>query len=614
MIGDVAVVVAALCAGVAAACAPVLPRWAAVAVVATGVPAAAVWGLARGRHPGGPPRSRRALGLVFTAMVVAVVLWRSEVDLAGLEQPLPEVVEGVAELGGDPEATPYGTRVELVVAGRRWSATVPRQHEWALRGLRMGDRVRLRARPSPLAGAPSGWVRSRHLAGRLHVLRVEPAGGTPVWFAVANAVLERLERGATSLSEPHRRLYLGLVVGDDRGQSELTRHRFRVAGLTHLLAVSGQNVAFLLAVLAPLSRRCSSRMRLGVGAAGVAAFVVLTRAEPSVLRAATMAGLGLWASSAGRRAPGIRVVGMATVVLLIADPMLVHSVGFQLSLAATVALVLLARPLQRWLPGPAWLRLPLSVTLAAQAGALPVMAARFGTTSVVAVPANLLAEPAAGMVMMSGLTAGLLAGMVRAEPAALLQWPTRVLVWWIDAVARVASQLSVPRLSPWGWVLLAAAAAVAVVVHRRRGTPVAAALVVAALVVLCRPPGAGAGDLRLGPRATVGERCGIRVLVLRDPVSVTEVLEALAARGIARVGVVIGAHGARDVPVELAEQLRARVVDQPPTCEESWSPSVIGDPPTRGPPVHPPQRRPTVRARQVRPCRRLGWRHVGRGG
>jgi competence protein ComEC len=585
MISDAAVVVAALCAGLAAVCASVLPEWTALAVAATGLLVATAWRQGTGRRPDDRSRSRRAVGLAVSAVVAATVLWRAELDLAGLQQPLPAVVDGVAELGGDPEPTTYGTRVELVVGGRRWSALVPRQREWVVRGLRMGDRVRVRARPSPLTGAPTGWVRSRHLAGRLEVLRVERARGTPAWFAVANGVLERLERGASSFSEPHRRLYLGLVVGDDRGQSELTRHRFRVAGLTHLLAVSGQNVAFLLAVLAPLFRRCGSRLRLAAGAGAVAAFVVLTRAEPSVLRAATMAGLGLWAASVGRRAPGMRVVSLATVVLLIADPMLVHSVGFQLSLAATVALVLLSRPLQAWLPGPSWLRLPLSVTLAAQAGALPVMATRFGTASVVAVPANLLAEPAAGFVMMSGLTAGLVAGLVRVEPAALLQWPTGVLLWWIDAVARVASQLSVPRLALWGWCLLAVVVALAVVVHRRKGAPAAYALLVAVLVVLCRPPGTILGELQLGHGVALLDRCGIRVLVVRDPATPGDVLDALAARGIARVGAVVGEPSARDVPVELVEQLRARVVERPPSCEESRAHPGPGLPSTRGPPA-----------------------------
>lgn len=572
MIDDRTAVLAAVVAAGSALGAARLPGWLPPAVAVAG---AVLLFAGRRRGLSGPPDGRRSPprgtgdgvrvaigGVGLLAVVGAAVLWRADVDLAGLAQEPSQEIDCVAELGGDPEAAPYGTRIEVVAEGRRWTAVVPRRLEWALRDLRMGDRVRLRATTAPLTGAPVGWVRSRHLAGRLRVTDIEPTGGTPAWFTAANALLGRLERGAGSFSDAHRSLYLGLVVGDDRGQSELTRHRFRVAGLTHLLAVSGQNVAFLLAVLAPLRRRLGARARLGAGLAVVVSFVVLTRAEPSVLRAATMAALALWATSAGRRAPGLRVVSVATVLLLLADPMLIHSVGFQLSMAATLALVVLARPLHERLPGPDWLRLPLSVTLSAQAGALPVMAAHFGTTSLVAVPANLLAEPAAGAVMMTGLTSGVAAGLLRSEVAAVVQWPTRALVWWVDSVARVASQLSMPPLALWAWGLLAAVGALAVLVHRRGGPAVAAPVVVAALVVLCRPPGPLRQDVALGSGATLVERCGARMLVLDGGAAVIDVLGALASRGIGRVDAVV-ADGA-GVPAEVSTQLRARVLPRLP--------------------------------------------------
>jgi competence protein ComEC len=578
MIDDRTVVLAALGAAGGALLASSLPWWAPVALAALGGIVLVLRPRGRAVDPVADRRARMAFGAGVVAVAVAVVTWRADGDLAGLQRPLPDVVDGVAELGGDPEELPYGTRVELLAGGRRWSATVPREREWVFDGLRMGDRVRIRASASPLVGAPPGWVRSRHLAGRLHILQAEATQGTPPWFGAANEVLEWLRRGAGSFSEPHRHLYLGLVVGDDRGQSDLTRHRFQVAGLTHLLAVSGQNVAFMLAVLAPVLRRCSSGARLVLGVVAVTGFVVLTRAEPSVLRAAAMAGLGLWAGSAGRRAPGIRVIGVATVLLLSGDPMLVHSIGFQLSLAATTALVLLAKPLAEWLPGPQWLSLPLSVTLAAQAGALPVMAARFGTSSIVALPANLLAGPPAGIVMMAGVTAGPIAGLLRSDLAAVVQLPTRVLVWWVDAVARVASQLSVPPLSLWGWGALALGGAASVLLHRRGAITTAMSLAVVVVVVLCRPPGLSGGSVRLGAGAALAEGCGRRVVVLDGDGAGVELLEALSARGIAHVEAVVIEGGIEDGAElgsagrelgEVVEQLRARVLRRMPQCEEA---------------------------------------------
>jgi hypothetical protein len=230
------------------------------------------------------------------------------------------------------------------------------------------------------------------------------------------------------------------------------------------------------------------------------------------------------------------------------------------------------------------LALPLSITLTAQAGALPVMAARFGTTSVIAVPANLLAEPAAGIVMMAGLTTGLLAGLVRSDVGAVLQLPTRALVWWVDTVARVASQLSVPPLALWAWGSLGASAVLAVVLHRRVGPARATAVLAGATLVLCRPPGPLAGAVPLAEHATLVERCGARVLVLDGDASMAA-LEALSARGIGRVEVVVGRSD--DVGAEVLAQLRAPLRHtMPPACRGDAA-SLDGEAAARDPPTGP---------------------------
>ena len=278
----------------------------------------------------------------------------------------------------------------------------------------------------------------------------------------------------------------------------MTRFRFRASGLTHLLAVSGQNIAFVLVGLSPLLSRLGFRWRWLLGAAAIVGFVVVTRAEPSVLRAAVMATLALTAMTIGRATSGVRLLSIAVSVLLVADPMLVHSVGFRLSVAATAGLVSFARPLRRWLPGPDWLAAPLAVTLAAQLGAVPVMVATFGPVSLLAVPANLLAEPAAGLVMTSGLTAGLTAGLLREEVAWLIQTPARVSVWWVDSVASATAGLSVPPLGLLGWAVVLVACGSAVLLWRQRGRVAVGRVAVLALLpatVLLRPPLAAPGTV-----------------------------------------------------------------------------------------------------------------------
>lgn len=278
------------------------------------------------------------LAVSLGPLVVAAAGVRATADLAGLYEPLPSGVEGTAELGSDPQRRQHGVTAEVILEGRRWFADFGRETESVVSGLRNGDRLEIEALVSEFTDAPVGWVRSRHLAGRLKVESAEAIGGTRVWFRAANGVHELLDRGAASLSEEHKALYLGLVVGDDRGQRELTQFQFRASGLSHLLAVSGQNMVFVLAVLAPLLSRMTYRWRWMAGSVAIAGFVLITRAEPSVLRAALMAVLALTAMSLGRATSGVRVLAITVSTLLLADPMLVHSVGFRLSVAATAGL------------------------------------------------------------------------------------------------------------------------------------------------------------------------------------------------------------------------------------------------------------------------------------
>ena len=520
-------------------------------------------------------RSRGAgswLALPLGLLLVAAVGLRASQDLAGLAEPLPGRIDGVAQIGSDPERNAHGITAELVAGGRRWLADFGRDTESVAAQLMTGDRVQVVGSTSGFRDAPEGWVRSRHLAGRVTVDSAEEVGGSSPWYAAANMVHRLLERGSASMSEQHRALYLGLVVGDDRGQDEMTRFRFRASGLTHLLAVSGQNIAFVLVALSPLLSRLGFRWRWLLGAAAIVGFVLVTRAEPSVLRAAVMATLALTAMTIGRATSGVRLLSIAVSVLLVADPMLVHSVGFRLSVAATAGLVSFARPLRRWLPGPDWLAAPLAVTIAAQLGAVPVMVATFGPVSLLAVPANLLAEPAAGLVMTSGLTAGLTAGLLREEVAWLIQAPARVSVWWVDSVASATAGLSVPPLGLLGWAVVLVAGGSAVLFWKHRGRAAVGRVTALALLpatVVLRPPSAAPGavpvPLEHGELRACGSAWMVVVEARVDPRVAAEVTEGLWQVGLARVSAV-SAHPDTPSARELAEGLHADLKPSPVTA------------------------------------------------
>ena len=195
--------------------------------------------------------------------------------------------------------------------------------------------------------------------------------------------------------------------------------RFRDSGLAHLTAVSGQNVALLLAAAGPLLARARPFGRWAVSLALIAWFVVLTRAEPSVLRAGMMAALGATAFALGRQRDAVRSLAVAVVVLLLVDPLLAWSVGFWLSVGATAG-VTGRRPVagRRACAGSARWPCRSAVTIGAQVGVAVPSLLVFGRLSLVGTFANLVAVPVAGLVMLYGLPACLLAGAVPAVGAA----------------------------------------------------------------------------------------------------------------------------------------------------------------------------------------------------
>lgn len=519
-------------------------------------------------------------------LVVALVLLvggRAADSLAALEQPPPARLDGHGQLVSDPEAGAFDVRFVVRVDGRRYVAEVPHEHAAAVRGMLTGEWVQLAGTTAALRDAPRGWVRSQHLAGRLAVREVHDAGRSPPWYRIANSLHRVLGAGSGPFGD-RRPLFLGLVIGDDRGQDDLTRFRFEASGLTHLLAVSGSNVAFVLAVAAPLLRRIGRRGRVIGGVAVVTLFALVTRAEPSVLRASVMAVVALSAVGLGRVTSGLRVLAISIVLLVVADPLLVHAVGFQLSVAATTGLLVLARPVEGVLPGPSWLRLPLAVTLAAQLATAPLLIGLSGGLPAAATVANLLAAPAAGAVMMLGITGGLLAGMAGETTAQVVQFPAVQLVRWIDLVAAASSRAPLAMLDPPRLAVIAAgigAAALARTERRRRGRVTGRVGAACACAVLCfavalRPATPAPGTHRAAPgvELTVG-RCGGRVVSLDGVGGHRRVLHGLWRAGVRRVDVVVVAARRSDVAAAatLAEQLVVgRVVtpaDRPPPGVES---------------------------------------------
>lgn len=291
-----------------------------------------------------------------------------------------------------------------------------------------------------------------------------PRGGPEVLASpgalehAADVVRARFREAVSVLPEDAAGLLPGLVVGDtSRSPPELTA-AMQATGLTHLSAVSGSNVAIVLAVALAGCRAVGlpRRWRPAAGAAALVGFVVLVRPEPSVLRAAVMGAVGLLALSSSRRHAGLPALATSIVVLLAADPWLARSFGFALSVLATLGLLLFVRPwgaaLARRLPrrmagaGPI-----LALPLAAQVMCAPVVVLLQGSVSLVGVPANLLAAPLVAPATVVGVGCAVVS-VVSVPLGSVVAWVAALPVLGIAAVARLLS--SVPLGSvPWpqGW-------------------------------------------------------------------------------------------------------------------------------------------------------------------
>jgi competence protein ComEC len=275
-------------------------------------------------------------------------------------------------------------------------------------GLAVGDRLRVRASvgearwSDALGRQPPVVLRNPIIEERA------PPGGAALRISERVRDAAR-SRALASLAPERAGLLVGMALGDTSLLPEELEHAFQAAGLTHLMAVSGANLAVVLAAGLWLAGVAGAGRRglAVIGIVLVVVLVVVTRWEPSVLRAGVMAGLVLLGVASGRGPGGRRALCLAVVVLLLADPGLAGALGFQLSVVATAGVLWLGPATARALPDriPERVRKGVGMTLGAQATAVPALALMFGSVSLAGLPANLLGLPLAGGPMLLGVVA-----------------------------------------------------------------------------------------------------------------------------------------------------------------------------------------------------------------
>ncbi|HWM05061.1 MAG TPA: ComEC/Rec2 family competence protein, partial [Actinophytocola sp.] len=331
------------------------------------------------------------------------------------------------------------------------------------------------------------------------VLRVrgppEDPSEAAVWQRVAQELRSGLRDAAGVLDPEPAGLLPGLVVGDTDTLSRQVEEEFKTAGLAHLLAVSGTNLAIVCVAVLLLLRaiRVGPRGAAAGAMLALVAFVVLAGPEPSVLRAGVMGAVGLLALAIGRERAALPALGTAVVVLVLWDPAMAVSFGFALSVLATAGLVLLA---PRWADRlaargvPRGLAEALAVPAAAHLVTAPVVAGMAGQVSLVAVLANLLAA----LVVAPATVLGVLAALV----APVWPWLAELLVRlagpevdWLILVARHGSRVPGAAIDwPsgwWGGLLLLGCVSLLVVVLRRRQLRVLVGAALTGLLIVVIP-------------------------------------------------------------------------------------------------------------------------------
>jgi competence protein ComEC len=442
----------------------------------------------------------------------------SSATVTGFVTAVPKRSDGVVRI-----------RVETTAGGLMVEAREP------VAELRVGGGIRARGTVRDPEDWEVGYLRRLGIAEVLVARDIEPTGARRGGVAgllddVRNRADDALHRGTGPAAAD---LLGGFVLGEDDRIDPATVDEFKRSGLAHILAVSGQNVILLAilaaAVLAVLG--VGHRARLVWILALIAVYVPVAGAGPSIQRAGVMGAAGVVAALASRTRSRWYALLLAACVTLAIDPRASHDVGWQLSFAAVIGILIWSRPIAAALGGkPGTLHAAAAegaaMTVAATIATAPLMAAQFGTVSLTSLPANLVALPAEAPVMWLGMVAAALGQLtwIPVEPVTALAgacagFIAQVAHWfaapsWAQADVGLGGWWSLPAT----YALLALAVTLPLRWFRRRaggpltgramrGATVAVAATSVIVAALALAPGSGGGS-------SAAPDPGLRVTVL----------------------------------------------------------------------------------------------------
>ena len=231
---------------------------------------------------------------------------------------------------------------------------------------------------------------------------------------------------AAILPEPQASLLTGILLGVERGIPADVMERFNATSTSHIIAISGFNITILAGILSRMGRRLLGRRSATFAVAGIVIYTILVGAYAAVVRAAIMGCLYIIATHYGRRGDALTSLVAAAMLMSLIQPLVLWDVGFQLSFAATLGLILytplvhagLTRLLARGMGNERAQQIArllnevFTVTLVAQLMTLPILVYNFQRLSLIGLPTNFLILAAQPGVMIWGGLATLLGLMI----------------------------------------------------------------------------------------------------------------------------------------------------------------------------------------------------------
>ena len=396
----------------------------------------------------------RALLAEGTPLAVAGALganWMPPADPTARRPLLPLDAEAVEADGVPLAGCAGGIRVRL-----------PRGSAGALAGTELALRGTWRTLPKPVVG--SAWPRDGSFAGYLSVDSMVVAAEPSFRAHPLLAARGRTERQLHGLMGRHGPLADALLLGRRENLDREVSDRFSRTGLVHLLAISGTHVALIGAVFVLLGRM----LRLGRNRVAwltitlVAGYLAVIGAPPSALRSGIMLALALLATVLQRPSATLPIVATAAFVILAMQPLAALEIGFQLSFAGVLGIILLRGAMMRRVP-PAWKKHPaarwvvesLVVSVAAFVCTAPVVAHHFGQVAWVSIVANLPAIPLTSLALV-GIGAAAALEPLLPPLAHLLADGAGLALDLLNAVVDLALRVpgghaSVARPQWWAW-------------------------------------------------------------------------------------------------------------------------------------------------------------------